>query len=380
MDHVLVLGAGPAGSAAAAVLARQGCPVLLLDKAEFPRDKVCGDGIGGSTIRLLSDLGLHLDEARQALHSCSRVRGVSPAGHIYEGPFPKKDGRRRHGYVIRRERFDHLLWEHAQAQGARFERFCATEPIVEDGVMCGVRGSVNGKAAERRARITIVADGANSVIVRALRSNKPAARHYAVAIRSYFKAVESPEDCVVFAFNQTQLPGYGWIFPLGGGEANVGVGLRLDVARSNRGSLRQRFEQFIRDPRVAAKLSRARQTGRARGGFLPLASQRMRRTYPGALLVGDAGAFISSLTGGGIYNALESGRIAANVAMEALQGDGGTNDELGQFDVRWRDSIGRELRIAAMAQRLLSWPGMLDLVIRRMGQSERFARLVLNRF
>jgi geranylgeranyl reductase family protein len=380
MDHVLVLGAGPAGSAAAAVLARQVCPVLLLDKAEFPRDKVCGDGIGGSTIRLLSDLGLHLDGESQALHSCTKVRGVSPAGDVYEGAFPKKDGRRRHGYVIRRERFDHLLWEHARAQGARFERFRATEPIVEDGLVCGVRGSVNGKAAERRARITIVADGANSVIARALRSNKPPARHYAVAIRSYFKGVESPEDCVVFTFNQTQLPGYGWIFPLGGGEANVGVGLRLDVARSNAMSLRQRFEQFIRDPRVADRLSQARQVEKARGGFLPLASQRIRRTYPGALLVGDAGALISPLTGGGIYNALESGRIAANVALESLQGNGGTADELRQFDVQCRRSLGRELKSAAMFQKLLSWPGMLDLVIRRMGRNERFARLVLNRF
>jgi geranylgeranyl reductase family protein len=380
MDHVLVLGAGPAGSAAATVLARQGCPVSLLDKADFPRDKVCGDGIGGSTIRLLSDLGLCLDEGTQPLHSCTRVRGISPAGHVYEGDFPEKDGRCRHGYIIPRKRFDHLLWQHAQEQGARFERFRATHPIVEEGVVRGVVGSVNGQVVERRASITIVADGASSVIARALRPNGASARHYAVAIRSYFENVKSPDRCAAFCFNQTELPGYGWIFPLGGGRANVGVGLRLDVARNNKVSLRRAFEHFIRDCRVAAGLSRAQQVGRAKGGLLSLASQRIRRTYPGALLVGDAGAFISPISGGGIYNALESGRIAARVAWEALQGDGGTDEALRQFDVRWRNAIGGQLRTAAIAQRLLSWPGMLDLVIRRMERCERFARFVLNRF
>ena len=354
--------------------------MLLLDKAEFPRDKICGDGIGGSTIRLLSELGLSLQTKAQNLHACDRVRGISPAGHTYEGAFPRKQGRSRHGYVIRRRCFDHILWEYALGQGAHFERFRATQPIVEGGAVCGVRGSIGGKTAERRARITIVADGANSVIARALQSNRPSASHFAIALRAYFEGVETPGRCVDFYFNQTQLPGYGWIFPLGGGRANVGVGLRLDVARSNGISLRQAFESFIRDPRVASTLSRAEEPERARGGFLPLASAKVQRTYPGALIVGDAGAFVSPLTGGGIYNALESGRIAATVALDALQGDGGTYNELREFDLRCHAAIGKRLGREAVAQRMLSWPGVLDLVIGGMQRREGFARFVLNRF
>jgi len=120
--------------------------------------------------------------------------------------------------------------------------------------------------------------------------------------------------------------------------------------------------------------------GEARGCLLPLASQSLQRVYDGALLVGDAGAFVSPLTGGGIYNAMESGRIAAEVALEALQGEGGSLEELRQFEVRWRSVLGGKLRIEAMVQRLLSWPGMLDLILRLMGCSERFANFVLDRF
>jgi geranylgeranyl reductase family protein len=380
MHEVIVVGAGPAGSVAAAVLAKRGCQVLLLDKAEFPRDKVCGDGIGWNSIRLLSELGLSLGSSMRELYSCDRVRGISPGGHVFEGPFPQKDGYCRHGYVIPRKHFDHVLWQFALQQGARFERLRVTEPVMERSVVCGVRGRTDERLAERRARITIAADGANSVIAKSLRPDRASPRHYAVAMRSYFEGVQGLDPCVEFHFNQAHLPGYGWVFSLGEGMANIGVGLRLDVAQKNGGALRQAFERFLRGPGLVERLSEATPIGEARGCLLPLASQRLQRAYDGALLVGDAGAFVSPLTGGGIYNAMESGRIAAEVALEALQGEGGSLEELRQFEVRWRSVLGRKLRIETMVQRLLSWPGMLDLIIRRMGRSERFADFVLNRF
>jgi geranylgeranyl reductase family protein len=380
MHEVIVVGAGPAGSVAATVLVKQGCRVLLVDQAEFPRDKVCGDGIGWNSIRFLSELGLSLESRIPELYSCGRARGISPSGYVYQGSFPPKDGHYQHGYVVPRKHFDHSLWEFALQQGAEFERSRVTEPIIEGSRVCGVRGSINGKAVERRARITIAADGVNSVIARSLRPDKASARHYAVAMRSYFGDLQGLDDCVEFYFYQTDLPGYGWVFPLGETVANIGIGLRLDTYRKNGESVRKAFERFLRDPRLVEKLSKATPIGEARGGLLPLASQCLQRAYNGAILVGDAGAFVSPLTGAGIYNAMESGRIAAEVALEALQGEGGSLEELRQFEVRWRSVLGKKLRIEAMVQRLLSWPGTLDLIIRRMGHSERFANLVLSRF
>ena len=380
MHEVVVVGAGPAGSVAAAVLAKRGCQVLLLDKAEFPRDKVCGDGIGWNSIRLLSDLGLSLESSMRELYSHDRVRGVSPGGYVFEGPFPQKDGYCRHGYVIPRRHFDHVLWQFALQQGAKFESLRVTEPIMERGVVCGVWGRRGGKVVERRARITIAADGAKSVIARALHSDKIPAKHYAIAMRSYFAGVRDLDRGAEFYFNQAHLPGYGWAFPLGEGVANIGVGLRLDVYRKNGRPLRQVFERFIGAPRLAGVLSNAEPIGEPRGCLLPLASQPLQRAYDGALLVGDAGAFVSPLTGGGIYNAMETGRIAAEVALEALQGNGGSLEELRRFEVRWRGVLGNKLRVEAMVQKVLSWPGMLDLIIRRMSRSERLANFVFSRF
>jgi geranylgeranyl reductase family protein len=380
MHEVIVVGAGPAGSVAAAVLAKQGCQVLLLDKAKFPRDKVCGDGIGWNSIRLLSELGLSLESRMPELHRCGRARGISPSGYVYEGSFSQKDGHYQHGYVIPRKRFDHVLWQFALQQGAEFERSRVTEPIVEKGRVCGVRGKADGKVVERRARITIAADGASSVIARFLHPSKASPRHYAVAMRSYFAGVQDLDRGVEFHFNQAHLPGYGWAFPMGQGMANIGVGLRLDVYRQKAQSLSHVFERFIGAPGLAERLSKAEPIGAPGGCLLPLASRSLQRAYDGALLVGDAGAFVSPLTGGGIYNAMETGRIAAEVALEALQGNGGSLEELRRFEVRWRSVLGRKLRVEAMVQRLLSWPGMLDLILRRMGHSERFANFVLNRF
>ena len=380
MHEVIVVGAGPAGSVAAAVLAQQGCQVLLLDKAEFPRDKVCGDGIGWNSIRLLSDLGLSLESGMQQLYSCDRVRGVSPGGHVFEGPFPRKEGYCHHGYVIPRKHFDHALWQFAVQQGVGFERLRGTAPIIEKGVVCGVWGRRDGRAVERRARITIAADGAQSVIARALCSDQIPARHSAVAMRSYVAGVQDLDYGVEFHFNQAHLPGYGWAFPLGEGVANIGVGLRLDVYCRNGQPLRQVFERFIGSPRLAGMLSKAEPLGQPRGCLLPLASRSLQRAYDGALLVGDAGAFVSPLTGGGIYNAMETGRIAAEVALEALQGNGGSLEELRRFEVRWRRVLGNKLRVEAMAQRVLSWPGMLDLLVRQMCRRQGLASFVLSRF
>ena len=120
--------------------------------------------------------------------------------------------------------------------------------------------------------------------------------------------------------------------------------------------------------------------GDPRGCLLPLASQPLQRAYDGVLLVGDAGAFVSPLTGGGIYNAMETGRIAAEVALEALQGNGGSLEELRRFEVRWRSVLANKLRVEAMVQRVLSWPGMLDLVVRQMCRREWLADSVLSRF
>jgi len=373
MYQAIVVGAGPAGSIAAAILSSHGCRVLLLDRVEFPRDKVCGDGVIPGAIKLLSQMGLELE--MDQFHWCDRVRVISPRGYAFEGSLAEYNSC---AYIIPRKTLDHTLYEFALQQGAEFERLRVIEPIVEQGVVCGVRGKLGSDVVERRADITIAADGANSVITRSLRQGKAADRHYAVSMRAYFDGVHGSERRADFYVNPSALPGYGWIFPLGEGRANVGVILRLDTLRRSRRTLRQEFDRFIADPRAADRLSRAEPIGKIRGWPLPLASQPLQRAYAGALLIGDAGAFISPLSGGGIYNGLVSGKLAAEVALEALRKNDYSLKELGKFEAQWRRALGRGLRRELILQRVLSWPGLVDLALRLVGRNERIARLVVN--
>jgi geranylgeranyl reductase family protein len=375
VHEVIVAGAGPAGSAAASILASQGHSVLLLDKAEFPRDKVCGDGVTVNTIRLLSRMGLSIESRLGEFHLCDRFKAVSTRGHVFEGSFAA------YGtgiYMIPRRTLDHLLLEFALRRGVEFEQTRVTGPVVEDGVVRGVRTRSTQKTVERHARITIVADGARSVIARSLKKGRVADEHHCVAMRAYFDGVDGPERRADFYASETGLPGYGWVFPIGAGRANVGIGLRLDALHRHGLSLRQEFDRFVADPRTADRLSQAEAAGHARGWCLPLASNPAPRAYAGALLIGDAGAFVSALTGEGIPRALVSGWLAAQVALEALRKGDGAYQHLNQFEIRWQRALGRRLRGEAVLQRVLFKPGVLDFLLQHMGHRNRLSHLVMN--
>jgi geranylgeranyl reductase family protein len=374
MYQVIVVGAGPAGSVTAAILASQGCRVLLLDKAEFPRDKVCGDAIGLNTLKLLSEVGLSIESRMDEFHWCDRFRGVSLRGYVFEGSLTEYATL---AYIIPRKILDHVLWELVLQRGVEFERLRVTEPIVEQGAVCGIRGKFGDKIVEHRARITIAADGAHSFIARSLRQGKAADRHYAVSVRAYFRGVQGSDRQMDFYATSVGFPGYGWLFPIGDGKANVGIGFRLDALRRSGRTLRQEFDQFVADPRVAGRLSQAEPIGRVQGWTLPLTSQPLQRAYAGALLVGDAGAFVCPLSGGGIHRGIVSGKLAAEVALEALQKNDYSLQELGKFETQWRHVLGKGLRRTIMLQRVLSWPGVVDLALRNMERSERIARLIL---
>jgi len=374
MHQVIVVGAGPAGSVTAAILAGSGCQVLLLDKAEFPRDKVCGDAIGRNTIDLLSRAGLSLESNLEAFHWCDRFRGVSLRGRVFEGSLTEYATL---AYIVPRKTLDHILWKLALQRGVEFERLHITGPIVEQGAVCGIRGKFGDKIVERRARITIAADGAHSVIARSLRREKAADRHHAVSVRAYFGGVQGSERQMDFYATSVGFPGYGWLFPIGDGRANVGIGFRLDALRRSGRTLRQEFDQFIADPRVADRLSQAEPVGRVQGWTLPLTSQPLQRAYAGALLVGDAGAFVCPLSGGGIHRGIVSGKLAAEVALEALQKDDCSLKELGKFEARQRRVLGKGLWRKLLLQRVLSWPGVVDLALENMERSEPIARFIL---
>ncbi|MFM8867868.1 MAG: geranylgeranyl reductase family protein, partial [Ilumatobacteraceae bacterium] len=227
---VLVIGAGPAGSAAGYWLAKHGCAVTIVEKKHFPREKTCGDGLTPRAVKQLDDMGL--GERLSTFHRYEGLRATAH-GKELELQWPTHPVYPRHGYVVRRRELDEMVARNAQGAGATLlEGREATAPLHENGRLVGA--TVLDKDADEsttiRAKHVVVADGANSRFGRALGTARRKEWPYGTAIRTYWQSPRHAEPWIESALDVkdregNSMPGYGWIFPVGDGTINVGVGL-----------------------------------------------------------------------------------------------------------------------------------------------------------
>jgi menaquinone-9 beta-reductase len=378
--EVIVVGAGPTGSTAATILAQSGRDVLLLDRQTFPRDKSCGDGIPASAIEILYRLGLREKILAAGFYPVHRLSLYSPNGHhlstnLITGPSGS------YSYIIPRFHFDNLIQQHAVDCGAEFQQAQVTEPIVENEQVVGVRARVDGAIRELRSRVVIAADGVTSVIVRALSGKQHQDHHRAVALRAYIEDLEEMPHEVEFFLYRDILPGYAWIFPIGEGRANIGLGMRLDQFRRRKQSLEEMLRAFLEMPTIKKRL---KQGGKIRDLLtwqLNFGSQeKLQHTFNGAILAGDAAGFINPLTGGGIHNGLISARLAAEIAHEALAKGDVSRAALRVYEDRCREEMWFSMRRSYFIQRmLLRFPFVVDWIIRWMGKDSEIARTFVSK-
>lgn len=377
---VIVVGAGPAGSVAAAVLARQGSDVLLLDRQPFPRDKACGDGIPPGTIEILNDIGM-ADKIRSAgFYTIDRILLGSPRGRIWEIDFAPRKASGQF-YIAPRHHFDALVQEHAVATGAQFRLADVRGPLVENGSVSGVHAVIDGREETIRSRVVIGADGATSVIARALRGARPPRRSRGVALRAYVEGFSALSHTVEFYFRRELLPGYAWVFPLGESRANVGVMVRADRYAERERPLRELFDQFLQLPEIKSRLGSDARVSEVATWQLPYAENvHPPRTYDGALLVGDAGSLVDALTGEGIHNAVASGVIAAQAAAGALRNGDVSRAGLAEYDRRCDSELGALIRRSERAQRFLDrFPLGLELLFAGAGAGGHLVEAWINR-
>jgi geranylgeranyl reductase family protein len=331
---VVVVGAGPAGAATAlgALAARPGCRVLLLDRATFPRDKSCGDGIAPHVVDVLATVG-----AADVVDGWAPVRRLT----LTRGSSTVSRDMQRAAYVVPREVFDARLVEHAVAAGATLRRHRAREVVVDaDGV------EVDGI----RAAVLVGADGASSAVRSALRTLPPGRR--ALAIRGYAPTPPQRAASQVIVYGTRRQPAYAWSFDRGDGLSNVGYGEFVDSGRPlSRALLLEQLEDLL--PGAAS-------TGeRWRGHHLPLSGWRWRHPDGRVLLAGDAAGLVNPMSGEGIYYAVATGIAAGRAALS------GPPEHAGQ---RHRDAVGRllagHLRHTALAARLASRAPVVDSGIR----------------
>jgi geranylgeranyl reductase family protein len=365
-DHdcdVLVIGAGPSGASCAYWLAKAGHDVVVVERKAFPREKTCGDGLTPRSVRQLQDMGL-----AQELAACHRYEGLRSHGfgRSLELPWPPVPGLPRYGYVVTRKDLDGMVADHAAKAGATlWEHTEATEPIMEGQALRGARlvaKGEDGRNGRVRARYVVVADGANSRFGWSLGNQRNRSYPQGMALRGYWSSPRHDEPWIDSWLDLRDqagnaMPGYGWIFPLGDGRVNVGVGLLTTSAKWKGANTTQMLEAFCEFVPKSWGINPATCLGPATGGRLPMGLSVGPRSGPTHLVVGDASGMINPFNGEGIAYGYESGRLAASVLGQAL----GSNDdgELRLYEQRLQAEYGLYYRVARAFVRAISRPQVM---------------------
>lgn len=398
-SEVCILGAGPAGATAAMVLARAGMDCTLIDRAVFPRDKVCGDALSGKVVDTLRKIDPALALALGEEHShlpCWGVQFIAPSGEVLEVPFrldyaDRMDQERAPGYIARRMDFDHWLLQQALANGADATAESANRGRIhwhpetrigglEQLVLPDGRPGVRLKAKDGRSWTTallLAADGANGV-GKQLGGYRMEPGHHSAAVRAYYSGVQDlhPHHFIELHYLRGVVPGYLWIFPLPDGRANVGLGLRSDQIAKRRLDLKKLLREAIDGhPELRRRFAHAEAEGPVRGFGLPLGSKRRTLQGDAFMLLGDAACLIDPFTGEGIGNAMISGRLAAERILALRQTDHTDHHPTAPVTNRAADlapygeavyrQLGDELKLSYAMQRLAAHPRLFNFVVRK---------------
>jgi menaquinone-9 beta-reductase len=323
-SDVIVVGGGPAGSTLAWDLARQGVRVTVLERARFPREKVCGDYVEPRGLRVLERMGC-LD----ALEAGGPLPISDTATYVdwecrYSGEIPfygLGGGLPPHGYIIPRDELDDAMLAAAAEAGATVHQETSVTSVDAGPAGVEVEARRGTKTVRYRAKLVAGADGVNSVVGRSAGLTVDDPRTTVVAQRAY-ASVDGDVGEAVFFFDEDFFPGYGWVFPLAGGRANLGVGMLAETRHRLGVHVPELFDRFVNRLRdVHPRCGRLELCSPPIGGIVKTYGVVGPNHFDGGVLVGDAGSFVDPITGEGITPAMESALLASPVLRAALDAD-----------------------------------------------------------
>ncbi|MBN3035575.1 MAG: geranylgeranyl reductase family protein [Bacteroidales bacterium] len=378
-ERVVIIGAGPAGAIAALFLARRGIRCLLVDKARFPRPKICGDGLSGWVVGIMHRLDPELLERLATapfIAPSHGIRFVAPNHSHLDIPFiGAHDAGDQYpaGFIARRADFDHFLIEETRRcpgitllEGVEISRYEYTD---KDMILSSRDGSLT-----IRAEAVIFANGAHSAFSSDPGKVDRPRKHQMIGVRAYYEGIRGlhPQNYIELHFLREVLPGYLWIFPLPDGSANVGLGMYIDRISEAKIQLGQQLERLIRETGyLSDRFSGAHRTGRLEAGSIPLWHSRQPLSGNRFLLAGDAAGLVDPVTGEGIGHATVTGMLAAEQVARSLRSGDFSATALREYDKNVYRMIGRELSISKTIRRVVRRPWLFDMVAAKAVRSRR---------
>lgn len=389
--EVCILGAGPGGAATALFLAKEGIPCVLIDKAVFPRDKVCGDALSGKVVEILNryDRGLVERLSRDTIQlNCWGVTFVAPNLEELSIPFrnmpkdPEEARKMAPGFITKRVDFDNFMIgevkKHTSVhvfEGVEMDSFTRTADVIT----CT---SKDGKL-EVRAKLVIDGSGAHSQFAKKIGKLEVEKEHHCAGLRWYYEGVTGMKEgnYIELHFLKDFLPGYFWIFPLPNGMCNVGVGMRSDYVSKKRINLKKELQDIItKYPQLQERFKNAKPVDDIRGYGLPLGSKKRKLSGDNYMLIGDAASLIDPFTGEGIGNAILSGYTAAQQAKTAIAAGNFTAAGLKGYDEAIYRRLGGELNLSYRMQKLVRYPWLFNFVVRKANRNKTLRDTIMVMF
>lgn len=374
-SKIVIVGAGPAGCSTSLFLSKHKIPHTIIDKAVFPRDKICGDAISGKAVYVMQQLDPEMTGLceKDSVHFRDSwgVKFVAPNGKALDIPFRSSTSDNKHspGFISRRLDFDHFLFQQLNKtyatviEGAELKELRPTNEKYEltylkdhsEFTLCNVQ-------------LVVGAEGDRSIVAKKLAGIHKENQHYVAGIRAYYSGIKDlhPQGYIELHFLEELLPGYFWIFPLPNGQANVGAGMLSSYVSKKKVNLKEDMLRAIaNNPKIKHRFEGAQMLGKIQGWGLPLGSKRRPLSGHGFLLTGDAGSLIDPFTGEGIGNALYSGMLAASHIKSCVESNRFDAEFNKKYDEAFYSRQWDELKLSHTLQKLCKYPWLFNFVVNK---------------
>lgn len=377
---IVIIGAGPAGCSTSLFLAKNKIPHTIIDKAIFPRDKVCGDALSGKVVYVMKQLNPEMiddynNNSNQFMPSWG-VKFVAPNGKSINIPFKSDVSEETHapGFISKRIDFDASLFNKLDKNYANVLDGTKLLDVIKTNDEITIQLKNNIESFEiKNIKMLIGAEGDRSLVAKKLSAIKKDNDHYCAGIRAYYEGVTELHDqnFIELHFLEELLPGYFWIFPLPNGQANVGAGMLSSSVSAKKVNLKEDMLRAIaNNPKIKHRFANAKLVNNIQGWGLPLGSKKRVISGNNFLLTGDAASLIDPFTGEGIGNAMYSGMLAAAHIQNCITQNNFSAEFNQTYDHAFYDRQWDELKLSHTMQKLCKYPWLFNFVVNKANKNK----------